>query len=103
MAKKKKKTPKYDPAWAEAKKRCRLNMQDIKMAQELGLSPRALIKNIPGSNQQWKAPVKDWIRELYTKRKQQSDRDRARQQAANQQQQNATESPSSMDEAPTRE
>ncbi|MCC3359604.1 hypothetical protein [Bacillus sp. REN16] len=52
-------------AWAEAKKRCRLNVDDIKMAKELGMTPKSLIKNIPSPNQQWKAPVKVWIRDLY--------------------------------------
>ncbi|WP_084268629.1 hypothetical protein [Oceanobacillus damuensis] len=51
--------------WAEAKKRCRLNQADIQMAKELGLKPKSLIKNIPAPNQQWKAPVKIWIRDLY--------------------------------------
>jgi hypothetical protein len=52
-------------AWAEAKKRCRLNAADIQMAKELGMSPKSLVKNIPSKNQQWKAPVKVWVRELY--------------------------------------
>lgn len=43
--------------WAEAKKKCRLNEETIKMAQEMGLNPRSLIKNIPNKNEQWKAPV----------------------------------------------
>ena len=38
------------------------------MAKELGLNPRSLIKNIPSPSQQWKLPVKQWIRELYEKR-----------------------------------
>lgn len=59
---------KHDPAWAKAKQVCRLNMEDIRMAKELGLSPRALMKNVPSPTQQWKAPVKIWIRELYEKR-----------------------------------
>jgi hypothetical protein len=59
---------KYDPEWAEAKRRCRLNQEDIIMAKELGFRPRSLIKNIPSKSQQWKAPVKDWIRYLYEER-----------------------------------
>lgn len=55
-------------AWAEAKKRCRLNQADIQMAKELGMSPKSLIKNIPTPKQQWKAPVKVWIRDLYEKK-----------------------------------
>ena len=64
---KKKRKPKYDPAWAKAKVVCRLNNEDIRMAKELGLSPRTLMKNVPSLTQQWKAPVKIWIRELYEK------------------------------------
>ncbi len=38
------------------------------MAKELGLSPRSLIKNIPSPKQQWKAPVKEWVRDIYQRR-----------------------------------
>jgi hypothetical protein len=68
MAKKKRK-PGYDADWAEAKRLCRLNQEDIRMAKELGFSPRTLMKNRPSPTQQWKLPVKEWIRELYEKRK----------------------------------
>lgn len=54
--------------WIEAKKKCRLNEEDIRMAKELGLNPRSLIKNIPNKNEKWKSPVKVWIRELYDKK-----------------------------------
>ena len=56
--------------WQEAKKKCRLNENDIAMAKELGLNPKSLIKNIPSKNEQWKAPVKDWIHDMYEKRQQ---------------------------------
>ena len=59
---------KHDPKWAMAKKRCRLNMDDIRMAKELGLGPKSLMKNIPSPSQQGKLPVKLWIRELHEKR-----------------------------------
>lgn len=36
-----------DELWAEAKKKCRLNQEDIALAKRLGLNPRSLIKNIP--------------------------------------------------------
>ena len=51
--------------WAEAEKRCRLNQADIQMAKELGMTPKSLLKNIPAPTQQWKAPVKVWVRDLY--------------------------------------
>lgn len=59
---------KNKPTWAEAKKRCRLNQNDIQMAKELGMTPKSLLKNIPSPKQQWKAPVNVWIRELYEKK-----------------------------------
>jgi hypothetical protein len=40
------------------------------MAKELGLNPRNLIKNIPNRREPWKAPVQDWIRDLYRKAQQ---------------------------------
>ncbi len=54
--------------WAEAKRRCRLSDEAIRMARELGLNPRSLIKNVPSPTQQWKAPVEDWVRDIYEKR-----------------------------------
>ena len=54
--------------WNEAKKKCRLNNDDIRIAREMGLNPKSLIKNIPNKNEQWKAPVKIWIREMYEER-----------------------------------
>ncbi len=59
---------KKEALWVEAKKKCRLNNETILMAKELGLNPKSLIKNIPSPNQQWKAPVHVWIREMYRKR-----------------------------------
>lgn len=58
--------------WAEAKKRCRLNNEDIALAKRLGLNPRSLIKNIPNKSEPWKAPVKDWLREIEAKRQKKS-------------------------------
>lgn len=57
-----------DDAWAEAKRLCRLSADDIAKAKALGMSPRSLIKNIPSRSQQWKAPVRDWVRDLYEER-----------------------------------
>ncbi|MDO9534318.1 MAG: hypothetical protein Q7J85_03075 [Bacillota bacterium] len=59
---------KKDQLWAEAKKKCRLNEETIRMAKEMGLNPKSLIKNIPSQTQKWKAPVDVWIREMYQKR-----------------------------------
>jgi hypothetical protein len=54
--------------WLAAKKRCRLDDEEVRMAKELGIGPRSLIKNIPSRNQQWKAPVREWLRHLYSKK-----------------------------------
>lgn len=59
---------KHDPQWAKAKHACRLNVEDIQMAKELGLSPKTLMTNQPSPSQRWKLPVKLWIRELHEKR-----------------------------------
>jgi len=59
---------KKDVEWAEAKKKCKLNEETVKMAREMGLNPRSLIKNIPSASEQWKAPVRTWIREMYQER-----------------------------------
>lgn len=58
--------------WQEAKKKCRLNDEDVKIAKELGLNPRSLIRNIPNKSEQWKAPVSIWIREMQEERKNKS-------------------------------
>jgi hypothetical protein len=58
--------------WQEAKKKCRLNNEDIKIAKELGLNPKSLIKNIPNKSEQWKAPVSVWIREMQEERQRKS-------------------------------
>lgn len=62
------KTPKHDPQWAKAKTLCRLNVEDVRMAKELGMTPKALLRNRPSPSEKWKMPVKDWIRTLYEKR-----------------------------------
>ncbi len=74
LVKRPKKKPKnrHDPAWAQAKKLCRLNTEDICKAKEMGLNPRKLVKNIPSPTQPWKAPVKEWIREMYERKREAS-------------------------------
>ncbi|GHV15692.1 hypothetical protein FACS1894219_12660 [Clostridia bacterium] len=67
-----------DELWAEAKKKCRLNTEDIALAKRLGLNPRSLIKNIPSKSQQWKAPVKDWLHEIDAKRQKKSEQKQKR-------------------------
>ena len=54
--------------WADCKRKCRLNNDDIALAKRLGLNPRSLVKNIPNKSEQQKAPVKVWLREIEAKR-----------------------------------
>lgn len=63
----------YKPElWDEAKRRCHIGDEEIRMAKEMGLNPKSLIKNIPSRSEMWKAPVKDWIHDMYDKRQRKS-------------------------------
>ncbi|MGI8827324.1 MAG: hypothetical protein ACR2JC_17115 [Chloroflexota bacterium] len=57
-----------ESVWVEAKRRCRLSDEALRMAREVGLNPRSLIKNIPSRSEQWKAPVEDWVRDMYDRK-----------------------------------
>ena len=57
-----------DQEWGEAKRRCRLSDEATAMAKELGMSPRSLLKNVPNTQQPWKASVEEWVRQLHEKR-----------------------------------
>ena len=72
--------------WQEAKKRCRLNDEDIARAKRLGLNPRSLIKNIPNKSEPWKAPVKVWLQEIEDKRNKKSAQKKTRKVQASQKQ-----------------
>jgi len=54
--------------WKDAQRRCKLSDEAVKMAKEIGLNPLSLMKNIPNKSEQWKAPVEEWIRDMYEKR-----------------------------------
>ncbi|MGA7938008.1 MAG: hypothetical protein WCA35_30950 [Kovacikia sp.] len=55
--------------WAEAKRKCRLNLEEVKMAQALGLNPKKLIANHASCRQEaWKTPIGEWIWEIHEKR-----------------------------------
>ena len=64
--------------WLEAKKRCRLNDEDIAQAKRLGLNPCSLIKNIPNKSEPWKTPVKVWLQEMEEKRNKKSEQKKKR-------------------------
>ena len=59
---------KRDAEWARAKRLCRLSREDVRMAKEMGMNPRKLIRNRASKAEPWKAPVKDWIRDLHERR-----------------------------------
>ena len=67
--------------WKKAKKLCRLNEEDIRIAKEMGLNPRSLIKNIPNKDQQWKEPVKDWLWSIWEDRQEKAKKKRAKKEA----------------------
>lgn len=71
-----------DKLWKEAKLRCRLNEDDIRIAKEMGLNPKSLIKNIPGKQQQWKLPVKEWLRDMWDDRQEKAAKKRLKKLAA---------------------
>ena len=64
--------------WQEAKRKCRLNVEDINRAKRLGLNPRSLMKNIPNKSEPWKAPVGVWLCEIEEKREKKAELKRRR-------------------------
>jgi hypothetical protein len=46
------------------------------MAKELGFKPRSLLKNIPSPHQPWKAPVAEWVCDLYERRQRRTEQRR---------------------------
>ena len=91
--------------WDEAKKKCRIGDEEIRMAKEMGLNPKSLITTFPPKKHRtpepvrliiyflnvqsapppvlWKAPVRDWIHDMYDKRQRKS-RQKAKRRAAGQ-------------------
>jgi hypothetical protein len=59
------KTP--DP-WIEARRRHRLSERHVQMARELGLNPKKLGKIDNHRQEPWKAPLPEFIEQLYAKR-----------------------------------
>ena len=80
-----------DKLWKEAKVRCRLNEEDIRKAKEMGLNPKSLIKNIPSKQQQWKLPVKEWLRDMWEDRQEKAAKKRLKKQAVLEQREDITE------------
>ena len=57
-----------DQKWIEAKKKFRLSDTHIQMAKELGMNPQKFGSLANHKQEKWKAPLPDFIEELYFKR-----------------------------------
>ena len=55
-------------AWVEARQRYHLSHVQVQMARELGLNPRKLGKIANHQQEPWKAPLPQFIEDLYLKR-----------------------------------
>jgi hypothetical protein len=53
--------------WIEARKKYRLSHAQVQMARELGLNPKKFGGLANHEQQQWKAPLPDFIEHLYEK------------------------------------
>lgn len=62
------KIPKELQPWIEAKKKHRLSQMHIQMARELGMNPKSFGKLDNHKQEQWKAPLPQFIEHLYMKR-----------------------------------
>ena len=54
--------------WITAKKRYKLSAEVIEMAKKLGLNPRKFGSIANHKQQPWKAPLPQFIRDIYEKR-----------------------------------
>jgi hypothetical protein len=54
--------------WIEARQKHHLSHTHVQMARELGLNPKKLGKIGNSRQEPWKAPLPDFIEELYFKR-----------------------------------
>ena len=61
----KKKIPEKCLPWMEARRRFRLSDAHIQMARELGLNPKKLGGLANTKQEPWKAPLPEYIEELY--------------------------------------
>lgn len=66
--KKKKRNLSKEELWKMAKKKYRLKESHIYMAKALGLNPKKFGSYANHKQQPWKAPLPDYIEELYEKR-----------------------------------
>ena len=62
------KRDKRSAEWAEAGRRHRLSPSHVQMARELGMNPKKLGKLDNHRQEPWKAPLPQFIEDLYFKR-----------------------------------
>jgi hypothetical protein len=69
MAKKKKKTlPPALQIWIDIRNRYKLSHAHIQMARELGMNPKKMGQKANHDQEQWKAPLPEFIEHIYFKR-----------------------------------
>ncbi|MBF0421322.1 MAG: hypothetical protein HQL78_14315 [Magnetococcales bacterium] len=68
MAKQTTKIPQDLVDWIAARKRFRLSHAQIQMARELGMNPKKLGKLANHKQEPWKAPLPEFIEDVYFKR-----------------------------------
>ncbi len=54
--------------WSQAKKRYRLNAQNVAKAKRLGINPKKLGSLANHQQEPWKRPLKQWLQERYEER-----------------------------------
>lgn len=59
--------------WSAAKRKYRLSVEVIQMAQKLGLNPKKFGSYANHKQEPWKEPLPDFIRSIYYKRFKKSD------------------------------
>ena len=59
---------KKELTWKDARHIARLTKEEVERAKELGLTPRAIVHNIPSKKEPWKDSPSTWIRRIYEKR-----------------------------------
>ncbi len=62
------KIPAKDQIWIETRKRFHLSDIQIQMARELGLNPKKFEKLASHRQETWKAPLSEFIEDVYFKR-----------------------------------
>ncbi len=68
MAKKQPRIPATLQPWIDARRKFHLSHEHVQMARELGMNPKKLGKLDNHDQEPWKLPLREFIRQLYSKR-----------------------------------